>query len=307
MSLNLINHKLTKSTIDSKGVTWWTNPAVNVKLSSKGEVVDLNNNKTKSVNKYNKYAIKFSELKDWHTATYNSLFARIVLGEKLGIRTIRLKDSSKGYQPDNCTLIACSATHGKYLKTEIIDPMKKQASKVFCGKANTIEDSTTVGNSKVKTKFYTVYEAKNEHITEDGAVFPTLELAEWHQTKVSKGKGNAQVVLDYNGGYVLAEQIYLQEVVYNKGKPYTNFVDVLKNNNGIVSNVQEEHCKFDKLDSRYGFHSEVCFMSLRKCIPETVSKLQAEKLQETLEQYSNSVECLGNSLTQLESLLKQIN
>ena len=305
MSLDLINHNLTSSTVDTKGVTWWSNPSVNVKINSKGEVFDLDKNKARTTNGFSKYAFKFNDTNQWITATYNSLFSRMVLGEKLGARTIRLKDKTKGYNPENCTLVASSATHGKYLKTGIIDPMKKQDSKVFPQETNTIEDSTAVNDSKVKDKFYTVYEAKNEHITEDGAVFPTLELAQWHQTKVSKGKGNAQVVLDYNGGYVLAEQIYLQEVVYNKEKPYKNFVDVLKNNNGIVSNVQEEHCKFDKLDSRYGFHSEVCFMSLRKCIPETVSKQQADKLQETLEQYSNSVECFGKSLTQLESLLKK--
>ena len=105
---------------------------------------------------------------------------------------------------------------------------------------------------------------------------------------------------------MLAEQIFLQEVKYNKKQPYLNFVDVMNNNKGIVSNVQEEHCVFDKLDSKYGFHSDVCFMSLRKGIPYKVSKHQAIKIQEALEQYSNAVESLGSSVTRLESLLKQI-
>ena len=94
--------------------------------------------------------------------------------------------------------------------------------------------------------------------------------------------------------------------MYNKAKPYANFIDVLNNNQGIVSVVQEEHCKFDKLDSKYGFHSDVCSMSLRKGIPDKISKHQAIKIQEALEQYSNAVESLGSSVTRLESLLKQI-
>ena len=40
MSLDLINHKLTTSTTDKNGVIWWSNPAVLVKINSKGEVYD---------------------------------------------------------------------------------------------------------------------------------------------------------------------------------------------------------------------------------------------------------------------------
>ena len=183
---------------------------------------------------------------------------------------------------------------------------QKVAQKQLTLPTNATEIEMNTTDSTTNKQYYTVYEAKNEHTTEDGAVFPTRELAEWHQNNVSKGKGNAQIVLDYNGGYVLAEQIFLQEVVYNKAKPYTNFIDVLNNNQGIVSVVQDEHCKFDKLDNEHGFRSEICFMTLRKQLPEQVSKHQAQKIQGALEQYSDSVKALDESIVGLEALLKQV-
>ena len=152
--------------------------------------------------------------------------------------------------------------------------------------------------------FYTLYEAKDEHTTEDGAVFPTRELAEWHQNNVSKGKGNAQIVLDYNGGYVLAEQIYLQEVVYNKAKPYTNFIDVLNNNNGIVSNVQEEHYKFDKLKGDgLGALSMFGLGDLNNLVCST--KTQAEKVNTYVNKYSKAYKDLDDSVHHLKKLIKE--
>lgn len=291
MSLDLINHKLTTSTTDENGVTWWSNPVINVTLSEEGNVKHKDSDKYVPLNKTGTYTIKLNINNKWvgWCGSFNSLFSRMVLGVRLVNNTLKLKDPVLGYIVSNVEVLPNTCKYNRSTQAVVKEPSKE----VEYVSAQT-------------QQFYTVYEAKNEHVTEDGAIFPTKELAEWHQTNVSKGKGNAQVVLDYNGGYVLAEQIYLQEVVYNKSKPYTNFKDVLDNNNGIVSVVQEEHCKFDKLDSKYGFHSDVCFMSLRKGIPDKISKHQAIKIQEALEQYSNAVESLGSSVTRLESLLKQI-
>ena len=363
MSLDLINHKLTTSTTDKDGVIWWNNPAVLVKINSKGEVYDNNGNKVKPYNGVRKrYRIDMSNngVCFKHPTTFKSLFSRIVLGVKLGgANTFVLKDATKGFIENNVEIVTIGtlgkgvmksnlSKYGKVISLHKDGLTAKEISNVVGVTTITIrkwikeaegtdkQDYQSTYNSSFKAtpkqlvlestqediskgvsmsinttdnttkQFYTVYEAKNEHTTEDGAVFPTKELAEWHQTNVTKGKGNAQVVLDYNGGYVLAEQIYLQEVVYNKAKPYTNFIDVLNNNQGIVSIVQEEHCKFDKLDNEHGFRSEICFMTLRKQLPEQVSKHQAQKIQGALERYSDSVKALDESIVGLEELLKQV-
>ena len=238
MSLDLINHKLTTSTTDEGGVTWWSNPVINVTLSEEGVVKYKDFDKYVPLNKTGTYTIKLNINNKWvgWCGSFNSLFSRMVLGVRLVNNTLKLKDPRLGYVVSNVEVLPNTCKYNRSAQAVVKEPTK------------VVEYESTQTH-----QFYTVYEAKDEHTTEDGAVFPTRELAEWHQNNVSKGKGNAQVVLDYNGGYVLAEQIYLQEVVYNRAKPYANFIDVLNNNQGIVSVVQEEHCKFDKLDT------ELCF------------------------------------------------
>lgn len=396
MSLDLINHKLTTSTTSKSGVITWGNPAVDVKINSKGQVFKhrgiYKGSASSSRNGVCYYNVVYQcKPKKQAPLPFSSLYSRMVLGVKLGTKTIKLKDKSKGYSLNNIDVVnvICNRKTGKTVdyvnnsvllkelktkeSTTLVSPQQvlienqeedtavldlsklskedathyntvnnqlylnrgncwfyySEASAEWCKsgnkeawilettqpigkKAEPKQTTLTVNTPKIEMKpnsnkqYYTLYEAKNEHITEDGAIFPTKELAEWHQTNVSKGKGNAQVVLDYNGGFVLAEQIYFQEVVYNKAKPYLHFTDVLNNNKGVVSNVQEEHCKFDKLDSEHGFRSEICFMTLRKQLPEQVSKHQALKIQGALERYSDSVKALDESTVGLEALLKQV-
>lgn len=108
-------------------------------------------------------------------------------------------------------------------------------------------------SSPVETKqYYEIVSDSTTYTTEDGAKFPTKELADWHQDKVSKGKGNAQIVRDFNGGWQLAEEIFLQEVTYKAGKPYENFIDVMNKNVGIL--VQEPTARFTQ-DSLHAAHT----------------------------------------------------
>ena len=93
---------------------------------------------------------------------------------------------------------------------------------------------------------YTRKETVKEYVTEDGAVFPTREIAELHQKNVDDGKLMAQVVLDYNLGYIVAEKVYKEKVIYQKNRPYENFVDVMENNNGIVERASKEVVKFNE-------------------------------------------------------------
>ena len=305
MSLDLINHKLTTSTTDKNGVTTWSNPCVKDTINSKGEVFSkFGKKKTKGVSGH--YCITLLGGKGGIPASFNSIFSRMVLGIKLQGSTLMKKSDAVGYLPENMEVVPLTETNLKRNQKVEQHAKAHQEHLKVAQKQLSLETPEIEMKPNSNKQYYTLYEAKNEHTTEDGAVFPTKELAEWHQTKVTKGKGNAQVVLDYNGGYVLAEQIYLQEVVYNKAKPYTNFIDVLNNNQGIVSVVQEEHCKFDKLDNEHGFRSEIRFMALRKQLPEQVSKHQAQKIQGALERYSDSVKALDESIVGLEALLKQV-
>jgi len=314
MSLDLINHKLTTSTTDKNGVTTWRNPIVNVSIDSMGRV--FKQGKVYEGNfDYSNVQVKYRTTivdggnKLYTNVSFNSLFSRMVLGVKLGAKTIYLKDTKAGYTKENVSFVS------NRLGTSLKHPIKqlnfiKQQNNTIETQQQTEETMTIRQTNDVtlSNQYYTLYEAKNEHITEDGAVFPTKELAEWHQTKVSKGKGNAQVVLDYNGGFVLAEQIYLQEVIYNKTKPYANFVDVLNNNQGIVSVVQDEHCVFDKLDNEHGLSPvQLNLFGLDKVIKLSCTKVQAEKINTSLNKYSEAFSKLEDGHKTLKDLLKQVS
>lgn len=308
MSYNFIKAEQTTATKTTAGIIIWSNPNVDVQITSEGKVLKDGELLQPKDARYKPYPIHIKSGEKWraYSAGFNSLYSRMVLGVKLGTKTLKLKDSTKGYLEGNIEVVTLHYNaRTKGVDTKVHKELSNIKPKAQETPMKDLLDEQI--NTQAEQKlFYTLYEAKNEHTTEDGAVFPTKELAEWHQTNVSKGKGNAQVVLDYNGGFVLAEQIYLQEVVYNKAKPYTNFIDVLKNNQGVVSVVQDEHCKFDKLDNEHGFRSEICFMTLCKQLPEQVSKHQAQKIQGALERYSDSVKALDESIVGLEALLKQV-
>ena len=249
MSLDFINKNETVVEVVKDGVKVWSNPNISVSIDSMGRVFD-EDGKVLAKNRSNTYSIRINTGNNnigW-TASYASLFSRIVLGIKLSTRTLRLKDESKGWVEGNVDAVSIHGTgaSGKVAETKIdINTLEKINSKKPISDnvdtPNIDNDSTTI--------YYKFIDAKNEYITEDGGVFPTKELAEWHQEKVSKGKGNAQVVLDYNGGWVLAEQIYLQEVVYRCPKPYKNFKDVMDNTTGILNKSQSEQYVFSNLDA----------------------------------------------------------
>ena len=307
MSLDLINHKLTTSTTDSKGVTTWSNPVVKDTINSKGEVFNKDGKK-KAKMASGCYNLTMVGVKGSCPASFNSMFSRMVLGIKLQGSTLKKKSDAVGYLPENMEVVPLTEINLKR------NQKVGQHAKVHQEHLKVAQKQLSLETPKIEMKpnsnkqYYTLYEAKNEHTTEDGAVFPTKELAEWHQTKVTKGKGNAQVVLDYNGGYVLAEQIYLQEVVYNKAKPYTNFIDVLNNNQGIVSVVQEEHCKFDKLDNEHGLSPvQLNLFGLDKVINLPCTKLQAEKINTSLNKYSEAFSKLEDEHKTLKDLLKQVS
>ena len=236
MSLDCINKSETTVKMIN-GVKIWSNPSVSVTIDSLGRVFNEDGSLAKKhTNKTHPMSVKVgSKTLSW-AASYTSLFARMVLGVKLASKTLRLKDVSKGWDSDNVEVVK---THGGsqkkgfvVVKNIDIDNLKRVVE----------HDPATIENHN--NIHYTITKGLSSWVTEDGAVFPTEELAKWHQNRVSKGKGNAQVVLDYNGDYILAEQIYFQEVVYNKKKPYVNFSDVMSNNKGVVCDAKDDKYKF---------------------------------------------------------------
>lgn len=160
-----------------------------------------------------------------------------------GGQVLSLKDNKFGYAPHNLVL------RNKFTdEISPIDTLEKVGSQQHEEVVEDVVEKQAVIESTDKIGDFTMYTKKEvvkEYVTEDGAVFPTKELAEWHQSNVEDAKISAQLVLDYNGGYVLAEKIYEEKVKYNKAKPYVHFKDVMENNNGVVEKDSSEVVKFN--------------------------------------------------------------
>ena len=145
-------------------------------------------------------------------------------------------DKDKGWRPDN--LIVVDKFSKKQSTFNMLERISEQEVKV----APTVDRD--VSDDLKGADLYSQKEQVDEYVTEDFAIFPTMELAKWHQDAVYEAKNYAQIVLDHNGGYALAEKIYREKVVYNKDKPYENFRDVMDNNKGIVIRKSKELVKF---------------------------------------------------------------
>ena len=236
VSVDAINVNKTKNSYRDDGVVLWTNEATNVVLTSEGDVLNENLKKIKPTDS-GCYCVKITDGISTGVASisFNTLFSRMVLGEKLGTRTIMLKDKTKGYVEGNIEFV--NSAKVKRFRTET-----KEVTK-----ADELLKQHDTGDT-----MYTVKVGDTKYITEDFAEFPTRELAEWHQDKVTKGKSNAQIVLDYNGGYTLAYEIYRQEVQYNAEKPFENFVDVMRNDTGITTK-SEQYAIFERVYDNVSF------------------------------------------------------
>ena len=236
VSVDTINVNKTKTYYRDDGVVVWVNEATNATLTSDGDVLNENLQKIKQTDS-GCYCVKITDGITTGVASisFNTLFSRMVLGEKLGTRTIVLKDKTKWYTTGNIEVV-------KSARVKCFRSQNKEEVKV----------DKLLAQQNTDDVMYTVKVGETKYITEDFADFPTRMLAERHQDKVTKGKSNAQIVLDYNGGYTLAYEIYRQEVKYNAEKPFENFVDVMRNDTGITTK-SEQYAIFERVYDNVSF------------------------------------------------------
>ena len=240
MTLSVINHKETQA-INREGVIYWANPKTSAVINSLGEVFNrsfdkqvsfiepyggVNNFNTlkkmevHSTGNYSVYATVHYK-KVLCVCRFNSLFAAMVLGVSLRGKTLKKIDEAGGFLPENIKIVSVSSLRfGKPDYEQVV----VEPSEVTTTEEKTQEESPT---------YLTEHTSEPRFITEDFAEFPTLDLANWHQSNIDKGKANAEIVMKYNGGWACAEEVYLQSVSYRDGKPYQHFRYVMENDNGV--------------------------------------------------------------------------
>ena len=144
MSLDLINHKLTTSTTDEDGVITWSNPAVNIQITSKGKAVSTTGTRKKPSTSNNQFSFKYLVTDKQSVATFNSLYSRMVLGVDLCKHTIKLIDVDKGYTEGNTVILPNNFVH-----CSVIAP-------------HTVKDSLLKLETNAERRFYLHY-LESEH------------------------------------------------------------------------------------------------------------------------------------------------
>lgn len=254
MTLSVINHKETQA-INRDGVIYWANPKTSAVINSLGEVFNrpfdtqvslivpyggacrFNTLKKADPHATGNYAVytAVSGKKILCACRFNSLFAAMVLGVSLRGKTLKKIDEDGVFLPKNIKIVSVSSLRfGKsdYMQVEV------EPTKVPATEEKPQEESPT---------YLTEHKSKPKFITEDFAEFPTLELANWHQSNIDKGKANADIVMKYNGGWACAEEVYLQSVSYRDGKPYEHFRYVMENDNGVQEVSGESTYSFNDM------------------------------------------------------------
>lgn len=348
MLLNNIKQENTVAYAIGNGLLAWSNPAINVVLTSDGKVLRLNNGETvptsphaKNVGGAYRVGIYCTEgvLEDskgsltYTSTSFSGLYARMVLGVKLvGAKVVEPKietlHKAHNYHPDNVHVVVKNRVqpfgdqHKDAESYNTFKPAPKFADSLLSWMqpddkspvlplVNNLCKEIPMPSTELslfEPKFYQVTEGVKGFRTEDGAIFPTAELAGWHQDKVSKGKGNAQVVLDYNGGYVMAEALFHQEVTYNVKKPYANFVDVMTNNEGIVCISEPDTASFAGLSTVFinkGINAQ--YIAVAAIEKATFTIEEAINLQQQLETFCLHAEIYADALNAVKVSTTKVN
>lgn len=256
MTLSVVNHKETQA-INRDGVIYWANPKTSAVINSLGEVFNRPFEKQLGLVSPFGGVCKFNTLKKMeahstgnfsvHTTVsgkkvfcvcrFNSLFAAMVLGVSLRGKTLKKIDEAGGFLPENIKIVSVSSLRfGKTDYTQVeVEP-------------NIVPAIATEEKPQEESQTYLVeHTSESKFITEDFAEFPTLDLANWHQSNIDKGKANAEIVMKYNGGWACAEEVYLQSVSYRDGKPYEHFRYVMENGRGVQEVSGESTYSFNDM------------------------------------------------------------
>lgn len=237
--LNLINGEVVETQTvglecvkDANGVLWHKNSKLDFVVNSKMEVyqvkgeVLVKSKAFKSSSRRCSYGVKLNNV--CKTMSLSAIVAHTFNVHKNKHTTLELIDQSKGLQEGNFTFV----TYGGKPYREILQPITK--SNIESPKFNENVVILKLDDFKSLVPEIQKIEGYKEYQTDDGSIFTSKEIADWHQKNVDKGKNNAEIVVSYGGGYALAEQIYMQEVKYPEGKkPYKDFKVMLSQVGGI--------------------------------------------------------------------------
>lgn len=282
MSVTSIDsHKTTSRIVN--GITIYQNPALMYDLYSDGRIYSHKSKKFMQKTANGTFSVSYSKGSGTvQGAKFESLICHF-LGIKRSKRShVKLIDERMGFIPGNISVVS-------------IDPVRK--AKESTDNAATESDLKTISPAlhEAETSIICIngYRLKSTqanlmYITEDVQTFDNLFDANSHQMIVDKGKEAAQLVLNSNSGFILAEQIF-DTHVKNITKKYKNFKDVIENNKGVQEIGKSDTFKFIDQPGLGEFKKEI--------IGNEFTYDQAEKL-------ANLLKVIDNSSLEIIDLLK---
>ena len=323
MSLSYINQADTVAYALENGVVAWSNPRVDLIITSEGEVFYTNGIKPSldSCSRY-KATLNIDGEVVRRSANFVALYAYMVLGVPLMSRTVVRLDETKPYALDNVQVVkkhsygeGFTVINTKFAKEppfttnysygwmkQAVQPAQQPLFNSNLCQEVKLEKALT----KFEPKYYSVIPSFSGYRTEDFTIFRDKLTAESHQSRVRKAKEVAKIALNYGSPMAAAEALFLNEMKYcGEPIPFHQFNDVMQNNDEVIPYATAIYVVFDKLEEN-GLEQSTTYGLPTAIYGYRCSLDDAEAMQEKLEDYKEARDEYKTAQSKVYSLSQEL-
>lgn len=229
-----------------KGVTFFMNPKINVRITSDGKVFNFDTKKFINPGQAGTYSVKIkNSASEYSQVSFQSLLSRFFGIKKTVSQIIVPIDNNLGYVPSNLKLVENPNKPG---------PKKGSAAKKIIASnkkfdfgVKEIAPSVYEKTTEIELHGFRIVPLQVEHkfICCDGYSFDNKDDAKKHQANVDFAKQCGRLVVERKAGYVLAQEIFLMHVHYTyENRPYNDFKEMLWNDSDIIEEGEVEQYRF---------------------------------------------------------------
>lgn len=226
-----------------KGVTFFANPKINVRITSDGKVFNFDNKKYMNAGQAGTYSVKING--EYNQVSFQSLLSRFFGIKKTVSQLIVPNDNNLGYVPGNLKIVENPNKPGRKKGSaakKIIASNKK-----FDFGVKEIAPNIYEKTAEIELHGFRIVPLQVDHkfICGDGYSFDNKDDAKKHQANVDFAKQCARLVVERKAGYVLAQDIFLMHVHYtNENRPYKDFKEMLWNDSDIIEEGEVAQYRF---------------------------------------------------------------
>ena len=226
-----------------KGVTFFANPKINVRITNDGKVFNFETKKFINPGQAGTYSVKING--EYNQVSFQSLLSRFFGIKKTVSQLIVPIDNNLGYTQNNLKIVENPNKPGRKKGSaakKIIASNKK-----FDFGVKEIAPSVYEKTTEIELHGFRIVPLQVDHkfICGDGYSFDNKDDAKKHQANVDFAKQCARLVVERKAGYVLAQDIFLMHVHYtNENRPYKDFKEMLWNDSDIIEEGEVAQYRF---------------------------------------------------------------